>query len=107
MPSVPPFSCDVAVVIALAQGNNEGNSTLVYCMEVLGENEEETRVTSVVGQPFRLSNDAGFYIWKNEQLREEGFTKGTLIYFQKSRSYIYCGNVRRMLVSKLIYNSLW
>ena len=87
--TVAPFTpgVEMAVVIALAQGHHEGNSTLVYCMEVRGdlEDEGETLLISVIGQPFRLSNEAGFYIWKNEQLREKDFTKGTLIYFQKSK----------------------
>lgn len=102
--SFEPFSSDDgrAVVIALTQGNNEGHTSLVYCLEVVGDFGSE----QALGKPFRLHNRQGRYIWDNHQLREEGFKRGTLISFKtvqrfRCSIYSYRDNVGRTLVSNV------
>ena len=110
----------MAVVIALAQGNHEGNSTLVYCLEVFVDLEnEEFEETFEIGQSFRLYNKVGQStrwnpIWLNDQLRNEHVTCGTVIFFQRidgpstcinhHHIYLYRGNVEKVLVSRVSRN---
>ncbi|KAJ7393240.1 hypothetical protein OS493_006209 [Desmophyllum pertusum] len=101
-----------AVVIALAQfqGNNEGNSTVVYCLEVVGnlENEKEFHV---IRQPFPLYNQVGNVVWSNNQLRNEVVARGTVISFQRIQSAsllceAYRGNVGKVLDMNMVLSKL-
>ncbi|KAJ7393290.1 hypothetical protein OS493_006259 [Desmophyllum pertusum] len=102
-----------AVVIALAQfqGNNEGNSTVVYCLEVVGnlENEKEFHV---IRQPFPLYNQVGnVVVWSNNQLRNEVVARGTVISFQRIQSAsllceAYRGNVGKVLDMNMVLSKL-
>lgn len=82
-----------AVVIGLSQAHHAGDTSLVYCLEVL-ENRE------VSGFPFRLLNEHERYIWKNEQIRGERIIQGSVITFNRK---CYIENTGEILVSNGVY----
>lgn len=101
MSTVKQFSPDDvnAVIIALAQATHQGDQTLVYGLEIVG-NIENKRDTLVMGKPFQVRNRYGKYIWRNDQLRKENFACGTVISCHELSNGVfhYRGNVGKVLV---------
>ena len=58
-----------AVVISLARANDQGHTTLVFCLAESG--------------PFRLRNQNNRYIWPNQELRENGIDVGSIVTYQR------------------------
>ena len=86
-----PPNEELAVIISLGKANDKGHTSVVYCLEVVGD--LQNREFRILGKPFRLYNQHGRYIWCNQQLREERLTVGSIIsYMLTSKSSKYCGN---------------
>ena len=96
---MPAVKTSLAVVCALAQGSHQGDSSLAYCLPLESVGSDEG--LRVAGEPFRLHNRSGRYIWGNEQLRNEGITCGAVVIYQNS--FFYSGNTEKKMVSGLIY----
>ena len=89
-----------AVVIGLSKAHYREDTSIPYCLEVLGNGE-------VTGVPFRLHNEDGRYIWENEQLRHRSITQGSLIAFKRRPSWgstnpCYTENTGKSLVSNIL-----
>ena len=88
-----------AVVIGLSKAHYREDTSIPYCLKVLGNGE-------VTGYPFRLHNEDGRYIWENEQLRHRSITQGSLITFKRPRGGFinpcYTENTGKSLVSNIL-----
>ena len=90
-----------ALVISLSRGHDRGDTSLVYCLKIDCDFEEEESVR-VLGGPFRLYNNDGWYIWQNEDLRDNEIKVGSIISYQfvkAFRSRRYLTNTGKKLVS--------
>lgn len=78
-----------AVVICLARANDQGNTSLIFCLSRSGKTG-----------PFQLRNRNSRYIWRNQDLRENPIEVGSVITYK--RFYHYClftGNTGKKVVS--------
>ena len=60
------------VVICLAKANDQGHTSLVFCLSKSGKTG-----------PFRLRNRNGRYIWRNQDLRENRIEVGSVITYKR------------------------
>ena len=76
-----------ALVISLARANDEGHTTVVFCLAESG--------------PFRLRNQNNRYIWPNQELRENGIDVGSIIAYERVNQgcLLHTANTGKKLVS--------
>ena len=86
-----------AVIIAIAKANHEGHSSTVYCLEVIGDFRNGD--CHVFGEPFRLHNQLGRYIWCNQQLRNDRLKVGSIVVYSGSVNNRYSRNTEEQMVS--------
>ena len=88
-----------AVIIVIGRANDEGHTSTVYCLNVVGDLKNENY--HVLGKPFRLHDQHGRYIWCNHYLRQEGLNEGSIISykFYKPDDIRYYGNAEQRMVS--------
>lgn len=89
------MSCDVemlpvkkrprrAVVITLSKAHDQGHTSCVFCLR-LRRDKERIHVT---GNPFRLFNKRGLYIWKNIDIRNAGIEEGSIIVVDTKNMFV-------------------
>lgn len=85
-----------AVVIALGKAHDDGHSSTVYCLNISDFEDEEAR-PRVEGNPYRLHDQNGWYIWPNKNLRAENIHDGSIIVIEKELDR-YRGNTGKKMV---------
>ena len=80
-----------AVIISLARANDQGHTTVVFCLAESG--------------PFRLRNQNNRYIWSNQELRENGINVGSVVTYQRCyQGCLYTANTGKKEVSLALYS---
>lgn len=74
-----------AVVITLSKAHDHGHTSCLHCLK-LGGDEERNPV--VKGNPFKVFDPFGFYIWKNVDLREAGIEEGSIIIVDQNKMFV-------------------
>ena len=93
-----------AVVISFAKGDE--STKLVYCLKVESDKSKSARV---LGNPFRLHNKVGRYIWPTGELIHNNIEVGSIILYQPYRlheaykSGRFLSNTGKKLVSVKLY----
>ena len=90
-----------AVIIAIGKANDKGHTSVVYCLEVIGDLHRGESL-QVIGKPFRLHDDQGLYIWCNHKLRKKNLRMGSVISFKHGRrrpEMRFCNNTTVKMVS--------
>lgn len=77
------------VVISLAKANDQGHTSLVFCLSKSGKTG-----------PFRLRNRSGRYIWRNQELRENRIKVGSVI---TQHGCFFTGNTGKKVVSLALH----
>lgn len=90
---------DKAVIIAIGKANNEGHTSTVYCLEVIGDFRSGD--CHVLGKPFRLHNEFDRYIWCNQKLRDDRLKVGSIVLYRESEKngFSYHRNTGEHMVS--------
>ena len=92
-----------AVVIALGKAHDRGHTSTMYGLKIcVFEDEEEYRVS---GNPFRLFDSCGSYIWKNTYIRAEKLEVGSVITLEENLCR-YLSNTGVKMVSLMCSISL-
>lgn len=90
------MSCDVemlpvkkrprcAVVITLSKAHDQGHTSCVSCLRLRKADKERNHVT---GNPFRLFDKCGRYIWKNIDIRNAGIEEGSIIVVDTEKMFV-------------------
>ena len=83
-------------VIALSKAHDHGHTSCVYCLKIRRDKE---RNPVVKGNPFRLFDPSGLYIWKNDDLREASIEEGSIIIVDQNKKFVK--NTKENMVSFL------
>lgn len=92
---------ELAVITAIGKANDKGHTSVVYCLEVIGDLQREESL-QVIGKPFRLHDDYGLYIWCNHKLRKNNLRVGSVIGFKHGKrrpEMRFCNNTTVKMVS--------
>ena len=93
-----------AVVIAFGKAHDNGHSSTVNCLKIALKEAEGIRVC---GRPFRLVNKSGFYIWRNDEIREKKINEGSIVEIGTVSEYKYwkkfLSNSGHRMVSLLMF----
>lgn len=73
-----------AVVITLSKAHDQGHTSCVFCLR-LRRDKERIHVT---GNPFRLFDKRGLYIWKNIDIRNAGIEEGSIIVVDTKKMFV-------------------
>ena len=97
-----------AVIISLARGNHQGYSSLVYCLNVSCQKEQQPRCN---GEPFLLYHidrdyRLSLYAWPNQKLREASYSLelGSIISYRR-QDQTFIANTGKKMVSTLCIQS--
>ena len=81
------------VVIATAKANSNGQTSVIYAVKL-------NRSDGIEGDPFRLSNRGGRYIWINDTIHKERIKVGSIVKYREFGDlFIYEGNTKKRMVS--------
>lgn len=92
---------ELAVIISIGKANDKGHTSVVYCLEVIGDLQREESL-QVIGEPFRLHDDYGLYIWCNHKLRKNNLRVGSVIGLKHGKrrpEMWFCNNTTVRVVS--------
>lgn len=85
-----------AVVITLSKAHDHGHTSCFHCLK-LGRDKERNPV--VKGNPFKVFDPLGLYIWKNVDLREASIEEGSIIIVDQNKKFVK--NTKERMVSFL------
>ena len=80
-----------AVVIAIGKGHDSGGTSTVYCLNLSLDNFR------LKGNPIRLLDINGKYLWNNDRLRAEDIHVKSIVIFSKLCTYVE--NTGKIMVS--------
>ena len=93
--NLPPIT-PCGVVVAIAKANSSGITSVIYVIK-LDKNE------CIEGDPFRLCQRNGRYIWPNEILTRERIRFGSVLKYREFGDlFIYNGNTKKRMVGQFI-----
>ena len=77
------------IVIAIARAGFKGRTSLIYCLNYTHD--------GLKGDPFRLHDRKGLYIWQNNAIRLERIRNGSVLKYLKSGSkFLYQENTNEV-----------
>ncbi|KAL9971086.1 hypothetical protein ACROYT_G023572 [Oculina patagonica] len=98
------------IVISKARAHDQGQTSLVYGLKIVLDSQDEENAR-VLGNPFRLEDEDGRYIWYNKELRddENEIEVGSIISYRLHKPFQerrYVGNTKKKLETNKILSLL-